>query len=218
MKCTWWNAATVTLETSVVKCFFFLPFGLVQLSGSVLCTEPLSWTSPTRRKKKRTECKDEKVRKQNPLWDRTVQSCWTDEARIKPETNNKQRDKETRKASEETEKQIPWQICVSARRTKQHHQERGRGPTPPVTRHRVPHASCTAKGLKITIEWIPAFPYNTKQPNYNQTNPQKRGETCAMQETKSCTNRKRYRHTQSPLSRGRRKACDQVSSHQLVNA
>lgn len=30
-------------------------------------------------------------------------------------------------------------------------------PTPPITRHRVPHASFTAKGLKITIQWIPAF-------------------------------------------------------------
>ena len=45
--------------------------------------------------------------------------------------------------------QIPWQICVSARRTKQHHQEWGWGQPPPNNQHSVPHASCLMHGERF---------------------------------------------------------------------
>ena len=49
----------------------------MKLRGSVLCTQ----------------CKDENVRKQNSQWDRFVQPCWTNEAKIKKQNKNKQQTK-----------------------------------------------------------------------------------------------------------------------------
>ena len=104
----------------------------MKLRGSVLCTQ----------------CKDENVRKQNSQWDRSVQPCWTNEAKIK--TKNKQQTKgQNKRRDRHANPLADLRIGSTHEATPP-----GRGQPPPNNQHRVPHASCTAKGLDPSMPCV----------------------------------------------------------------